>query len=527
VNNHEFDLSQEKAALPFDLKGILTIGFRYKKTAALCFFGILTGAIVAAVLQAPQYTATTKFLVGDSRIDPVVTTEATVPTPPKAVSEEDLNSELELLRSPDVLRQVVMACGLDQGKSMLDRVFGMPSPERRIARASAGLAKDLKLEVVKKSNLIAVNYTSGDPQKAAQVLRSLADAYLQKHVAVHSPPGQFDFFAQETERYKKNLSDAESQLKSFSQQEDGVAPQLSRDITLQKLSEFRSTLQQTQADIASTQQRIKTLEKQAGITPERLTTAQRQSDDAQTLQALKSTLMNLQLKRTELLTKYQPSYPLVQEVDKEIGETQAAIVTEEAKPLKEQTTDRNPTYSWISEELAKARAEESSLQAKATATQSIVATYEARAHDLAQKSLTEQDLQRTIKTDEENYLLYLHKQEQARMTEALDRTRILNVAVAEPPSSPSFPSNSPWPLLFGGIFFAAFAAMGAVAAQHFLDPSFRTPSEVADELNVPLLAAVPHASNGNGSHGRNGNGSGLGRNPEYAVSDSNSVTHVG
>jgi len=526
---HENDLGSEKLSLPLSVKDVVSAVFRYKRTAALWFFAILTGAVLAAFLQSARYTAGTKFLVGESRIDPVVTTEASVQPVVKPVSEEEINSEIELLHSPDVLSQVVVACGLDQHRGLMDRIFGPPTAERRVARASTRLAKELRIEPVKKSNLIDVTYTSPDPQLSVQVLKSLTDAYMQKHVTVHSLPGQFEFFAQETERYKKNLADAETQLKEFSQQDDGVAPQISRDITLQKLSEFRSTLQQTLAEVASTQERIKTLEKQAAATPERLTTATRQSDDAQVMQSLKNTLMNLQLKRTELLTKYQPSYPLVQEVDKEIGETQAAIVGEEAKPLKESTTDRNPTYSWISEELAKARAEYSSLQAKATATQAIVGRYEDRTHDLAQKGLVEQDLLRTIKTDEENYLLYLHKQEQARMNEALDRTRILNIAVAEQPVTPSLPSNSPLPMVLGGFFFAVVASLGAVIAQHYLDPSFRTPSEVTAELSIPLLAAIPRAANGANGHNRNGSGGplDLGRDKEFAVADSNHISSLG
>jgi len=522
MDNQEFNLSSERAIFPFSLKDLLAIGFRYKRTAGLCFFGILTGVILAAIVQPAQYSATTKFLVGEGRVDPVVSTDAIAPTSTKAVSEEDLNSELELLHSSDVLRQVVIICGLDQEKHLRDHLLGMPTPERRIARATLQLGKDLQMAVVKKSNLIEVHYSSGDPQQAVQVLKALADAYLQKHVAVHSPPGQIEFFAQETERYRKNLADAETLLKQFSQQEDGVAPQVSRDITLQKLSEFNSTLQQTRAEIASTEQRIKTLEKQAGITPERLTTSSRQSDDAQVLQSLKGTLMSLELKRTELLTKYQPTYPLVQEVDKELAETKSAIATEESKPLKEQTTDRNPTYAWINEELAKAKAEDSGLQARATATQAIVAQYEAKSRDLAQKGLLEQDLQRTVKANEENYLLYLHKQEQARMSEALDRTRILNVAVAEQPVAPSLPSNSPVPIIFAGIFLASLVTVGAVAAQQYLDPSFRTPEEVSTELNIPVLAAVPHGKN---SFGRNGNGLGVDR--DFSTSATNSVSQVG
>jgi uncharacterized protein involved in exopolysaccharide biosynthesis len=201
------------------------------------------------------------------------------------------------------------------------------------------------------------------------------------------------------------------------------------------------------------------------------------------LQGLKNTLMTLELKRTELLTKYQPTYPLVQEVDKQLADTQASIASEEAKPIKEETTDRNPTYAWINEELAKAKAEHSALEARATAQQAIVATYETQARDLEQKGLVEQDLLRNIKTDEESYLLYLRKREQARMTEALDRTHIVNVVVAEPPSVPS--------LL--GMFIAASVAVGAVIIQERFDPSFRTPTEVSAELNIPVLAAVPQS----------------------------------
>jgi len=121
----------------------------------------------------------------------------------------------------------------------------------------------------------------------------------------------------------------------------------------------------------------------------------RQQDDAQVLQGLKNTLMSLELKRTELLTKYQPTYPLVQEADKQIADTRASIAAEEAKPLKEETTDRNPTFAWINEELAKAKAEYSGLQARSAAQQAIVEKYEVEARDLEKKGLMEQDLLRT------------------------------------------------------------------------------------------------------------------------------------
>jgi uncharacterized protein involved in exopolysaccharide biosynthesis len=524
MNDYDVNVHTEEGSSRFGLKDFLAVAFRHKRIAGLCFFGILSGAILTAMLQPAEYSATTKFLVSKERVDPTVSSEQNSPvTVNSEVSEEQLNSEVELVRSPDILREVAISCGLDKRPGLWDRVFSSSKPDRRIAAAVVRLQNNLKVEVVKKSNIIGVTYTSTDPQMAAKVLSSLADAYTEKHVAVHRPPGQLEFFSAETERYKKNLSDAEAQLKQLSNQEDGVAPTLSRDIALGKLSEFRSSLQTTRADIASAEQRIKTLEAQAGTTPQRLTTSKKQTDDANVLQNLKATLLSLELKRTELLTKYQPDYPLVKEVDQELADTQSAIAAEETKPINEETTDRNPTYAWINEELAKAKADYTALQAKAFATEAIVAKYEAQARDLAQKGLVEQDLQRNVKADEETYLLFLRKREQARMSEALDRTRILNVAVAERPIVPSLPSSSPWLTLLAGTFLAGLVSVGTVWTKERLDPSFRTPTEVAADLKIPVLAAVPYRMNGNGN-GRNGTRMGIQKNGGRSDSDSHMVS---
>lgn len=511
MNSDQSISTVPKAAFGFRPRDLLAVGFRHKRLVALCFGGILLGAVAIAILQPKQYVATTKFLIERERVDPVISPQADS-TPMllrNEVTEEELNSEVELLGSPDVLRQVTVSCGLQDRFSILALLLGKADEPTRIAKAVERLRKELNVQVVLKSNIISVSYAAKDPQLAARVLRALDDAYLKKNVAVHRPPGQFEFFDQETEAYKNKLADAEAQLKEFSTQNNGVAPTVDRDITLQKLNEFHASLQQTKADMAGTQERIRALEKQAGITPQRLTTEARQTDDAQVLQGLKNTLMNLELKRTELLTKYQPTYALVQEVDKQIADTRQSIAAEESKPIREETTDRNPTYAWINEELAKAKADYSGLEARAEALQTIVTQYEATARDLEQKGIVQQDLLRAVKTDEENYLLYQRKREEARMTDALDRTRILNVAVAEQPAVPTLPSNSPLTSLLVGGLLAVIVSLGMAFAMEFLDPSFRTPAEVQNELNIPVLAAVPFEasafySNGNGN--RNGRG---------------------
>ncbi len=505
MRDQDFNLAESSSGFSFTTRDFLAIGFRHKRLMRNTFIAMALAAAVATALMPPKYDAVAKVLVKRERVDPIMSSEKASPLQIHGeVTEEELNSEIELINSADVLRQTVVTCGLDKRKSTMAMLGFPPSGEERIAKAMLRLKGDLKVELLKKSDIISLTYTSSNPKVAAQVLTTLANAYIEKHVAVHRPEGQLKFFEQEAARYKQNLDRDEAQLKLFADGQGGVAPQMARDMSLQKLSEFNGTLQATRAEMASTEKRMQDLRRQMGSTPDRLTTQMKESDNSQVLQQLKSALLTLELKRTELLTKYQPTYRLVQEVDKQIADTRSSITSEETKPLKEETTDQNPTYSWIRTELAKAESDYTGLQARAQATELIVRGYQDSSRNLEVKGYTQQDLLRAQKADEENYLLYLHKQEEARVADALDQRRIFNVALAETPVVPSLPTNSQF--LFGmvGLLVAGMVSLGAAFAAEYLDPSFRTPTEVVSELRIPVLASVPQrqraseAANGNG-----------------------------
>ena len=521
MSNQDFDSSRAAAPQSFTVRDLVVVVFRHKRILSLCFGGMLLGTLLTVLLMPAEYKAQTKILVKRERVDPVVSSEQSTQLQVREdISEEEVNSEIALMESDDVLRQTVLACGLQNRKSFTAWLLHR-SEQARIAKAMLRLKSNLKIESVRRSDLISITYSSTEPRQAAQVLSILANAYIEKHLEVHRPPGQLKFFEDEADRYHKDLDAAEGQLRQFAKEQGGVAPKVARDIALQKLNDFNASLQQTRADLAATRERIQDLEKQESSTPNRLTTQVKASDDATVLQQLKSTLLTLELKRTELLTKYQPTYRLVQEVDKEIADTRASIASEESKPLREEVTDQNPTYAWIGTELARAKSDYSSLKAREAALVAIVSTYQQNTTQLEEKDLAQQDLIRAAKTDEDNYLLYLRKREEARVTEALNTQRILNVAVAEAPSVPSLPSDDRWLYGLAGTLLAAMVSLGAVFTIEYFDSSLRTPADVVAELNIPVLAAVPQRTvyNGNGRNGHgmngpngsNGNGNGRGR----------------
>jgi len=191
------------------------------------------------------------------------------------------------------------------------------------------------------------------------------------------------------------------------------------------------------------------------------------------------------------LSKYQPSYRPVQEIEKQIAQVKATIAAAEKAPMEQVTTDQNQTYQMLQSELAQAKAKLAALRAQAAAMAPVVQTYSRQAVLLDQKQIKQQDLLRNVKTAEQSYLLYLQKSQQAQISDALDSKRILNVAIAESAAVPALPVNSPSVLILAGGILALIVSMGSAFGADYLNPSFRTPDEVIRYLDVPVLAALP------------------------------------
>jgi uncharacterized protein involved in exopolysaccharide biosynthesis len=489
--NELMELPQfERRPLPTS-RDLVAIIFR-QRCVILTTFIVLVALMVLSGLCAKKYEAHMKILVLRQRTDTIVTAGANAPAQDAgAITEEDLNSEVELLRSDDLLRKVVVSTNLQHRSHS---IFGHSDEGAAIASAVQKLGKDLDVEQLRKTNVIEVKYRASDPRLAAEVLNTVATAYLQKHREVHSPSGEFTFFDQQTERFRLGLEQAQSQLADFTQRNGVVSAPLERDLTLQRLADFNATTHQAQASATETAERIRSLQAQLGTMEPRLTTEVRVGENPQLMQQMKSTLLNLELKRTELLAKYDPSYRLVQEVDKQIADTTAAIAAEENKPPKQETTDLDPTYAMLRNELAKAQADLSGFKARAAATRIVAGEYRATARNLEEEGITQEDLQRAEKTQEENYLLYQKKREEARISDALDQRGILNVAMAEQPMTPALPVRSPAKTAGIILLLATFVSLSAGCITDYADPSLRTPDEVLGYLELPVLASLPKSN---------------------------------
>lgn len=496
---------------------------RQRRIAIAAFVVVFGAIIVFGWMLSDRYEAKMEILVDTSqlrRADPVLTSQADaqpIVNPGRNGTDESLNSEIALLRSQNVLEQVVTQCDLTSRPEAWDgakvwawrradalHIAGLlkpvayvlpflrrPTPAVLTAKAVRRLAGKLDIKVLKLSDVIEVSYRSNDPELATKVLNTLGSVYLKEHALAHRPPGELAFFQKETDQARAKMLHAEHKLVAFTRANGVASGQVQLDDALKQLSTTQAGLYDTHAALAATQQRIHSLTQQARAIPPRQTTQLKTSDSAILLQTLQSSLLTLELKRTELMTQYQPTFPLVVEVNKQIAETRAAIHSARQAQLQEKTTDLDPNYELVRQDLTRSNADMASLKARALTLNGQSQQQEANVQRLQQLMLAQQNLMRDASAAEANYSLMLHKQEQARIADQLDKERILNVSIVQPASVPVLPVHSSWWYLIYGGLIALLCAFIAAAGADRLDPTLRTPAEVELLLGTSVLAMLP------------------------------------
>lgn len=239
-----------QAELP-GLRDNADILFRARRTVlALCtLFTLLVAAWIW--LWPASYQSQMTILVKNSQADTIITPEGiTTPIMNGGIDYGQVDTEIQLLSSADLFRKVVDQCGL-----------GGDTPASR-ERAVETLQKKVKIFQLLKSNMIRVRYASSDPIMSAKVLRSLADAYLEKRWQLHSSSGFLALFQQQADEYEKKLQEAEARLIAFQQRSGIVGAPEQKELLIRKLVEQQSALREAQANNTDSQKRIKALRAQ-------------------------------------------------------------------------------------------------------------------------------------------------------------------------------------------------------------------------------------------------------------------------
>jgi uncharacterized protein involved in exopolysaccharide biosynthesis len=472
--------THEIQGLPLPDDVVDWMGFVRRRWLLMAVVWILAMACVAVALKywPREYTSGAKFLVKTARQDLLVgPNESSASSYREGVSEEMLNTELELLRSWDILTQVVNELNLNQ--PFIDQ--GKP-PEIATELATHSLFQTLNASTLRKTNVVQVSYTTRDPELAAAVVQHIADAYLAAHLTMHSSPGTYELFKAQAAEASTDLRSAEEELAMLARTSNLLVLDTQKQEALKMVGDLDTQLNTLNAEMREQQTRARIAELHQARTSQRVSTVRRNVPAQASVEHLHTMIVELTNKRTQALTRYQPTDRLVVEIDKQIADTSAALERAKKMDANEESTDINPSWQALDAERTKAQLAYAGLESRAQQLKLELAEQRARTLQIAEAGPRYEELTRKVAEARSRYDLYAKKEEEARITEVLDRQRISNVVLAQAPVVSRVPSKPNVRLgLVAGAILATVLAMGIAFLRELIgvESSRRKPRDVS------------------------------------------------
>lgn len=472
-------------------------------------FGLVA---IATIFWPPDYRSAAEIMVQDSRAQLLVSPDLQNDSPERPavvanpITEEDLNSERELLTSNYLVRQAITglrapAAYEGPGSQIIgafDTILSLPGQGYRALheaptmtpgdRWADALAQHLDSSVIKRSNVIEVTFSSHDPAWSQKFLSLLLNHYLEVHARISHDPQAEQFFQQQAKLLQGKLAVSEQQLRAF-QLQTGISDLVQqRQVLINRLSELELKESKNTAQLASDEEQVAALEGLRKNTPERIAKEVRSVQDL-ALSQLKPQVMQLKTQRADLLSRYQPNSQRIREIDAQLAAAQKILDHENHLEVSERSTDLNPTWVTIDSDLSGAKTS----AAAGKATEDKLADEIRKVQDRLSffvKNETESDrLGQQVDTDRQAYLSYVRKAEEARAAGGLNTNKILDISVSRPPELPLRPVFPiVWLNLAVGFVLAAGLGIAAAEFDERRDPKIYSTVTIERETGLQTVA---------------------------------------
>jgi uncharacterized protein involved in exopolysaccharide biosynthesis len=342
------------------LRQVVEAAFRHRRLWLLIAVMVFSASVAYTLLRPRQYRSEMDILVQNTRADEQITpSRVNGMITINGVTEEQINSEIQILQSTSLGNVVVDPQWNNRPTGSLTR-----DQYRAHDKAVNNFAKHLSVDLVRKSNVIHVTYAASDPKAANDALNRLLTAFLAKQREIAQPPGTAKFFADEAERYKNELDQAQQQLAQYQQDHQIVSLGDTEQNNDREINDAETDLRNTDAQISELTQQLGTETRQLKSIPTRQTTQQRIIPNDYSVERLNTMLAELENQRTSLLTKFTPEDRLVQEIDKKIADTKTALASAKQMTSQETSSDVNPVWQTVTGSIIQSESQRQALRAK-------------------------------------------------------------------------------------------------------------------------------------------------------------------
>jgi len=472
------------------IREFLNMIFKHK-TKILVMFLTVSGVVIGGTLMTePVYVAKSSVLVKPWKEDAARPGMDMSNTSMNLMLSQDelVNTEIQILTGRELAEKVIGALKLE--KIYPEYAKAGSKISNPMDQAIETFGKNLKVLGVRKSSVVEMSFQHEDPKIAAKALNLLVDAFKEKHLALHSDP-QSSFIDTQLTSFENKLKESQRGLQAFQQATKVYSLEEQRSLLLRQRMDLdtsykiaRNTVSELRNKISATKAQLAYIAKNKS----RYTPTER---DKIVIEA-KTKQLELQLKEQDLRRKYSENNRLVVEAKKEVG-----LVTQFLKEQEEGIAGKvktgNPVYQSVEIDLFRAEGELNSQLARADALGSQLKQVDKEISVLDSSENRIQDMKREIAINEKNYKTYADRQEEARISEAMNRLKLSNISVIQPAEVPAkpVPANKKVKMVVG-LLLGVISGLTCAYLSESLAQTYSDPESVEKHLGVPVLLTVPY-----------------------------------
>lgn len=444
---------------------LTTIFFIRKKMILTITVLISFAAILIAFFMPPIYAAVSHILVKGKRIEK--SPESLDASPVKAfeLTKEDLNSEIEILTSHDVIRNTISHL---QAKELLFHTEELSGKD--LLRLVKEIQGNLTSEIVPNSNVIKVTLLNKAPKQALLVLDHLLKQYMKYRALIYHPSQTAPFFKYQVEEYKNRLAQLEKQLNGLAIDSETADPLKEIENNLLIKQELSRQLNVARSQLIEKKQYVSNLKHAIKSNPIQFFSF----IDNLSINAFADKLQGLVIEKGEILRKFHPESQKVHRVEEQIDNAYAVLKSEVQSFLDDQENQERI----LREKIASLDLRTDDIDTRNIELHALAVSYNRIKQDL--------DLMQT------SYNTLMKRWEEARIVNTSDENTLSLISITSQPYSsgtPVFPNKRT--LIPLGVLVGLITGISLGFLSEYFDHTIKRPEDIDRFIGLPTLFSIP------------------------------------
>ena len=472
---------------PVSLRSFLQVLFK-RKRIIITFFLVVVITVTAGSFILPKIYRAESTILLEKETDPEKALLFRMNLPQSYEKYDFVNAEMEIIRSNPVVSRIVQMFRLDT-LGLGGEPVSKEDKEDNFARAIKNLKDNLEIENPKNSNILTLSYESKDPDLAARVVNQFLETYISYRSEISAQSDSYRFLEEQMEIADKKLRELEQDQADFKEKKEIGSPEAQSAILLTRLADYEKSLTEVRTRRIGKEAKLAVIMEQIRQGQDISIPSTESSDSPSRekyIAKLKGELLDMELRRNQLLQKFTPQYEEVVNLNREIEASKAKI--------------ENEIQQIVQMEQAGIRA----MAAEERVLQNAISQTKNELKDFAQTEYEFSQISRGIDDKREVYSMLLKQREEARISLA-KLERDIKIKIVSPAVTPRTPVKPRKLLNIAlAIFLGLSGGLGLAFFIEYFDHTINTPEDMERYTGIPVLGSVRDIGAGKSNGSTNG-----------------------